>query len=80
VPGEAYNVARGAGLSLAELFARLARLVGVRAIPELDPELVRPADILHLVGDSSRLRAATGWSPTIDLDVTLKELVDAQAD
>lgn len=80
VPGEAYNVARGEGLSLAELFARLARLVGVRAIPELDPELVRPADILHLVGDSSRLRAATGWSPTIDLDVTLKELVDAQAD
>jgi GDP-4-dehydro-6-deoxy-D-mannose reductase len=80
VPGEVYNVARGEGISLAELFERLARLVGVRAIPELDPELVRPADIFHLVGDPSRLRAATGWSPTIDLDATLKELVDAQAD
>jgi GDP-4-dehydro-6-deoxy-D-mannose reductase len=80
VPGEAYNVARGEGISLAELFERLARHIGVQAIPELDPELVRPADIFHLVGDSSRLLAATGWRPTIDLDVTLKELVDAQAD
>jgi GDP-4-dehydro-6-deoxy-D-mannose reductase len=79
-PGEAYNVARGEGIALAELFERLARLVGIRAIPELDPGLVRPADIFHLVGDPTRLRAATGWNPTIDLDVTLKELVDAQAD
>jgi GDP-4-dehydro-6-deoxy-D-mannose reductase len=79
-PGEAYNVARGEGISLAELFQRLARLLDVRAIPELDPGLVRPADIFHLVGNPARLRAATGWNPTIDLDVTLKELVDAQAD
>ena len=79
-PGEAYNVARGQGISLAALFEQLARLVGVRAVPEPDPDLVRPADIFHLVGDSSKLRLATGWSPTIDLDVTLKELVDAQAD
>ena len=79
-PGEAYNVARGDGLSLAEVFARLAALIGTPAVPAADPSLVRSADIPHLVGDSTKLRRATGWAPTISLDQTLQELVDAQAD
>jgi GDP-4-dehydro-6-deoxy-D-mannose reductase len=79
-PGEAYNVARGEGLSLAELFGRLAALIGTPAVPAVDPSLVRSADIPHLVGDSTKLRRATGWAPTISLDRTLQELVDAQAD
>ena len=79
-PGEAYNVARGDGLSLAEVFARLAALIGTPAVPAPDPSLVRSADIPHLVGDSTKLRRATSWAPTISLDRTLQELVDAQAD
>jgi GDP-4-dehydro-6-deoxy-D-mannose reductase len=78
--GEAYNVARGDGVSLAEIFARLAALIGTPAVPAADPSLVRSADIPHLVGDSTKLRRATGWAPTISLDRTLQELVDAQAD
>jgi len=79
-PGEAYNVARGDGVSLADVFARLAALIGTPAVPAVDPSLVRSADIPHLVGDSTKLRRATGWAPTISLDRTLQELVDAQAD
>ena len=41
-PGEAYNVARGEGMSLAELFARLAALIGTAAVPVADPAL-RPS-------------------------------------
>jgi GDP-4-dehydro-6-deoxy-D-mannose reductase len=80
VPGEAYNVASGEGISLRELLRRLAGHLGVTATPELDPALVRTADIPHLVGDSTKLRAATGWQPTIALDQTLKEVADAEAD
>lgn len=79
-PGETYNVCRGEGLSLLELFRKLSALVGVHADPIPDPALTRPADILHLVGDNSRLRAATGWSPAVSLDQTLRDVVDAQAD
>jgi GDP-4-dehydro-6-deoxy-D-mannose reductase len=79
-PGEAYNVARGEGVALAEVFARLAALIGTPAVAAVDPLLVRSADIPHLVGDSTKLRRATGWSPTIPLDRTLQELVHAQAD
>jgi GDP-4-dehydro-6-deoxy-D-mannose reductase len=80
VPGEAYNIARGEGLSVAELFERLAQLIGVRARPEPDPALRRTGDIPHLVGDSTKLRRATGWAPSISLDETLRRLVDAEAD
>jgi len=80
VPGEAYNVARGEGIALHELFRRLAAHIGVEATPAVDPALVRSADIAHLVGDAAKLRAATGWQSTIGLDRTLKEVADAEAD
>jgi GDP-4-dehydro-6-deoxy-D-mannose reductase len=80
VPGEAYNVARGEGISLREVFRRLAAELGVTAAPVADPGLMRSADILHLVGDAAKLRAATGWQPAISLDRTLKEVADAEAD
>ena len=80
VPGEVYNVSSGTGVSLQELFERLAGIVGVAAIAEPDPEFMRPADIPALIGDSAKLRAATGWAPTRPLEQTLRDLVNAQAD
>jgi GDP-4-dehydro-6-deoxy-D-mannose reductase len=79
-PGEVFNVARGQGISLAELFRRLAGLVGVEVEPRLEPSLARRADIPHLVGDGTKLRRATGWAPTMSLEQTLQGLVDAEAD
>jgi nucleoside-diphosphate-sugar epimerase len=58
----------------------MQELLGTRVVPEYDPALARRADILHLVGDPTRLRQATGWSPRIHLDQTLQDLLDAQAD
>jgi GDP-4-dehydro-6-deoxy-D-mannose reductase len=79
-PGETYNVARGEGWSVGELFDRLAGMVGVRVEPELDPALARASDIPHLVGDPTKLRRATGWMPARSLEQTLRGLVDAEAD
>jgi GDP-4-dehydro-6-deoxy-D-mannose reductase len=78
--GETYNVARGEGSSVRELFDRLAMLVGVRVEPELEPSLARASDIPHLVGDSTKLLRATGWAPSRSLEQTLRGLVDAEAD
>ncbi len=79
-PGEVYNVASGTGHSLEGIFRQLATIVGVDAIAEPDSELVRPADIPHLVGDAGKLRAATGGAPVVPLERTLRDVVDAQAD
>ena len=78
--GETYNVASGVPISLEELLLRLGKLIGVQPVPEVDPDLVRPADIQYLVGDASKLRAATGWAPRCSLDETLRDVVNAQAD
>jgi len=78
--GEIYNVSRGEGSSMRELFERLAALIGVRVDPVLDPALARAADLPHLVGDSTKLRRATGWAPSRSLEQTLRGLVDAEAD
>ena len=79
-PGEAYNVASGIGQPLSDCFAALARLIGVDARAEPDAALLRPGDIPVLVGDATKLRMATGWSPQIPFDQTLQDLVNAQAD
>jgi GDP-4-dehydro-6-deoxy-D-mannose reductase len=78
--GEIYIIASGEGHLLADLLDRMQRLLGSRVLPEYDPALARRSDILHLVGDASRLRTATGWMPRIPLDQTLQDLLDAQTD
>jgi nucleoside-diphosphate-sugar epimerase len=35
-----------------------------------------PDQIMHLDGDNSRLRAATGWSPRVPLEIGLRQVVD----
>ena len=76
--GEVYNIASGHGTRLEDVLFRMAELLGVRAIPEADPELMRPADIPHLVGDYAKVRATTGWSPRRSLDDTLRDVLNAQ--
>ncbi len=78
-PGEIYNVSRGEGISLRDLFQRAAALIGVVAEPRSDPALARANDIPYLVGDASKLRRATGWAPTLTLEQTLRDMVNAQA-
>jgi GDP-4-dehydro-6-deoxy-D-mannose reductase len=77
--GETYNICRGEGISLRQLFDHTARLVGVEAEPVADPGLQRAGDIPYLVGDPAKLLRATGWSPAIKLEQTLQDMVDAQA-
>lgn len=77
--GEVYNVASGVGISLDDLLFKMAGMLGMRPIPEADPDLMRPADIPYLVGDAAKLRTATGWTPRVPLDDTLRQVLDAAA-
>jgi len=79
VAGEIYNVASGEGIRLEDLFHLVASLLEYRVIPERDASLARASDIPHLVGDSEKLRAATGWSPRFPLKQTLQSMIDAEA-
>lgn len=73
-PG-AYNVASGEGLRIGDLLDQLIAAAGVECRVEADPGRMRPTD--HAVGDASRLRTVTGWSPRIPFQQTLEKLLAA---
>jgi GDP-4-dehydro-6-deoxy-D-mannose reductase len=75
-PDGVYNVCSGRGVRLGDLLSRLVALAGVEVEIRQDPGRFRPADIPVLVGDPSRLRAATGWEPRLGLDRTLGDLLE----
>lgn len=77
VAGEAYNVASGAGVRVDEAAARVLALAGVRARLNVTPALQRAVDVPVAVGDSSKLRAATGWAPQHTFDNIIEDLIRA---
>jgi GDP-4-dehydro-6-deoxy-D-mannose reductase len=77
-PGEIYNIASGCGVTLDTVHTMLEDLIGVHPLHEQDAAEMRPDARPYLVGDPSKLRAATGWAPRWSLEETLKEVVDAQ--
>jgi GDP-4-dehydro-6-deoxy-D-mannose reductase len=77
--GEVYNVASGTGVAVGALAQRVLALVGVDAILNTDAALVRPADVPALIGDATKLRRATGWSPRFTLDLIIEDLIRAAA-
>ena len=74
VGADIYNVASGAGTQLGDLLDALLDLAHPRPSIVRDPERYRPAD--YSVGDASRLRAATGWKPTVSIERMLERLLD----
>lgn len=44
---------------------------------DTDPALLRPAEVEHLIGDSSKARRVLGWTPTVDFDQLVRMMVDA---
>ena len=78
-PGEVYNIASGQPVTLDEIQSRLERLIGISPKREVDASQVRREARPYLVGDASKLRAATGWGPRRSLDDMLRDVIDAQA-
>ncbi len=77
-PGLAYNVASGVGRSVREVAERILVRVHRASNLQEDPALVRPVDVPSLVGDPSRLQAATGWQPQCSFDDLLDDLLHAE--
>jgi GDP-4-dehydro-6-deoxy-D-mannose reductase len=74
--GEAYNVCRGRGWRIGEMLEMLLARSDARPEVRVDRSRLRPSDIPVLVGDSSKLRRATGWEPRIPLEQTLGDLLE----
>ena len=74
--GAAYNLCRGSGVKLESVLARLTALASVPVRVTADPALIRPADVPYLVGDPTSVERDTGWRVSIELERTLRDVLD----
>jgi len=69
--GEAYNVGSGRPRSVQSLLYSLLKMSSVDIHVEQDPARQRPSDVSVIYGDISKLRADTGWQPTVPFEESL---------
>ena len=74
--GAAYNVCTGRSVLIEEIAHRLIEISGHAMGLVPDSNLLRPVDLHDLRGDPTAVRTTTGWSPRIDLDQTLSDLLE----
>lgn len=74
-----YVVAMGESHSVREFVEIAFQHVGLDPdlYVKLDPRLLRPADVDHLVGDASRARTELGWRPEVSFEGLVRMMVDA---
>ena len=77
VLGEVFNCGTGRDISIGQLAAKIASLMGVEADIVEDAQRLRPKDseVMRLVCDASRLRERTGWRPQTSLDDGLRSAI-----
>jgi GDP-4-dehydro-6-deoxy-D-mannose reductase len=74
--GEVYNVCSGRAVRLADLVGKFQAICGKTVEIEIDLARVRSNEVAEIVGDSSKIRNETGWSPRIPLEKTVRDLLD----
>jgi GDP-4-dehydro-6-deoxy-D-mannose reductase len=74
-PGEVYNAASGRAVSIRQVLDGFLALASRPIEVHQSPDRVRPLDLPLLLGDASRLRALTGWHPTIPLEQSLADVL-----
>jgi GDPmannose 4,6-dehydratase len=74
-----YVVSMGVAHSVKDLVDEAFTHVGLdwHKFVRTDPRFLRPAEVDHLIGDSSAARQRLGWQPTIDFRALVHMMVDA---
>jgi len=76
---EDFILGTGKSHTLKEFVAQGFKSVGIENWEKyltVDPALVRPADVISVVGDSSKARQILNWSPTVSFESVVKKMVD----
>jgi GDPmannose 4,6-dehydratase len=74
-----YVIATGIAHSVQDLVEIAFARVGLdwKAYVNLDPKLIRPAEVDHLIGDASKARTQLKWKPEVDFKGLVEMMVDA---
>jgi GDPmannose 4,6-dehydratase len=76
---EDYVIATGISKSVRDLVEVAFARAGLdwRKHVRLDPKLIRPAEVEHLIGDATKARTQLGWAPSVDFTGLITMMVDA---
>ncbi|MDH3753960.1 MAG: GDP-mannose 4,6-dehydratase [Acidimicrobiia bacterium] len=74
-PGECYNVCSGRDVSIGTVLDHLMAMAEVDLRAVVDPDLVRPVEVMLRQGDPTRITTAVGWVPEITLEQTLADVL-----
>lgn len=74
--GQAYNIASGHAVAVGGLLTAMLARARCAIDHRLDPARQRPADIQAVRADTTALRQATGWRPTLSQGDMLDRLLD----
>lgn len=74
--GEVYNVGSGIAYRIGDILQAMIQLSGRVVEIQQDPERLRPVELLRLRCDNTKLQTDTGWSPTIPLEESLRNVLD----
>jgi GDPmannose 4,6-dehydratase len=74
-----YVIATGVSHSVRELVEVAFTRAGLdwQKHVRVDPALLRPAEVEHLLGDASKARAQLGWTPGVNFKQLVEMMVDA---
>jgi GDPmannose 4,6-dehydratase len=79
---EDFVIATGASHSVKQFLDIAFSHVGLRWSDHVvqDPRFFRPAEVDHLIGDSTKAHQRLGWKPTVSFDQLVRMMVDADLD
>jgi len=77
-----YVIATGIAHSVEDLVEIAFARVGLdwKKYVKLDPKLIRPAEVDHLIGNSTKARTQLKWEPAVDFKGLIEMMVDADVD
>ncbi|MGW7269283.1 GDP-mannose 4,6-dehydratase [Streptomyces sp. NPDC054864] len=78
VVGRTFNAGTGGEISVGDLVRLIGKVMEADLDVREDEQRIRPAasEVMRLVADATRLRAATGWAPGHDLEQGLARTVE----
>ncbi len=74
--GERYNVSGGKIYPIKDIIEMLKGLTPINFEIQEDPRLIRTTDEPIIYGDSTRFKEKTGWFQKINIQTTLKDMLD----
>lgn len=74
--GDVYNISSEHVYQMRDIVTMIEDAVGFKFDVVVDPALLRPTDERIIVGDVTKLKAATGWSQKIPMTQTIADMLE----